>query len=277
MSADETTRLFVVRVSAESAPRVAELLFQVGFAGLMEEADEECIVFSTSSDETDREATFARACAAEGIDCRTSHETLSTDWRTEWTRHLQPVQVSESLRLIPAAVPKVREPDALYLEPTLAFGFGEHPTTCMALRWLERRATGRRVLDFGCGTGVLSLAAVHFGAHSAHGIDIDAGSVLAAQANARANALDDRCDFSGLTLGQLSQDFDVVVCNIDAVTLAESAGDLCARLSTGGHIAATGLLEEQADAVCEVFQHCGKRLFVVDGDEDWCLLSTSQM
>jgi ribosomal protein L11 methyltransferase len=276
MSVDETTRLFVVHVSAANAPRVAELLFEVGFAGLMEEAEDECVVFSTSSDETERETTFARACEAEGIECETSHKTFSTDWRIEWTRYLKPVQVTESLRLVPAAAPEVRDPYALYLEPTLAFGFGEHPTTRMALRWLERRVAGRRVLDFGCGTGVLALGAVHFGALSAIGIDTDADSVSAAQANARANALHDRCAFSGLTLRQLSQDFDVVVCNIDAVTLARCAGDLCARLSTGGHIAATGLLEAQTDAVCEAFQHCGKPLFVADGDEDWCLLSTSR-
>ncbi len=275
MSKGASTCLFLVRVAERDAARAVELLFQAGYAGLVEQEAGDAVVLTANAEDAETEAAFVHACTAAGIRFEASYQTSNDDWRLAWTHHLRPVQVTEHLRLVPSAAPPEPEPDALYLEPTLAFGFGEHATTRMALRWLERCAPGQRVLDFGCGTGVLALAAARFGAVSAVGVDIDGPSVEAATANARANRLSELCDFSSSRLSALGQDFGVVVANVDAITLAHAAGDLCARLCTPGYIAVTGLLEEQCQEVRAAFQRCGKALRTVESEAEWCLLASS--
>jgi ribosomal protein L11 methyltransferase len=222
----------------------------------------------------DAEARFASLCRKEGLEVEVWHEMLRDDWRTGWIEHLEPVQLGERLTLVPRAPGEKREPNTLYLQPALAFGFGEHPTTCLAAEWLMETAPASRVLDVGTGTGVLALIAAWAGAAHVSGVDIDATSVRAAEVNATLNCLPSVCEFSLAQLEELPRDFDVVIANIDALTLAALAEQMCARLSPGGKMALTGVLLEQAAAVTQAFAQRGLPLHVHAEADGWALLST---
>lgn len=142
----------------------------------------------------------------------------------------------------------------LELDPGLAFGTGTHPTTAMCLEWLDGAPLrGRSVLDYGCGSGILALAALKLGAAHATGIDNDPQALLATDENAARNGLADR-------LTVLAPDvladatFDFVVANILALPLIELAPRLAALTSPGGALALAGLLDEQAAAVAAAYR-----------------------
>lgn len=199
---------------------------------------------------------------------------LESDWERSWVEHLEPVQITDRLRLVPlnqrvgAWQP---EASAIYLEAGLVFGFGEHPTTCMAARWLERVAPGADVLDFGTGTGVLAFVAERAGAKRVVGLDIDPASVAAAERNARRNQLT-CCEFTIAPLSALKTDFAVVVANVDAATLAHCAPELRRCLRRGSQLALTGVIEEQVDAVVGAYALIGVDLRVAETVDDWVLL-----
>ena len=170
------------------------------------------------------------------------------DWVARSRSEFGPIRVSARLWIVPSwhSAP---EPGAinLVLDPGLAFGTGSHASTRLCLQWLERSiAGGETVLDYGCGSGILAIAALKFGAARAVGVDIDPDAVAAARANARRNGT--ACEFlessSSLTLAA-----DVVVANILANPLKILAPILASRCKRGGRIALSGILLEQADEV----------------------------
>lgn len=264
-----------VRVAEEHAERASELLFESGFGAIAESVVGGHIALTTSSGDAELDAqaerTFLEACASEGLSVQIEHEEPTQDWELSWTRYLEPVQVTHDLRLVPGAPGRSRVPGDIHLEPTLAFGFGEHPTTRLALRWLAHHARGKAVLDFGTGTGVLALGAAHFGAHRVMGLDIDVRSVHAARHNAVLNEREGVCQFSLEPLSALQRDFDVVVANIDAETLKRLAPELCTHVGRG-RLALTGVLEEQEWGVVSTYLGCGFRLKRAAIEDDWVLL-----
>jgi ribosomal protein L11 methyltransferase len=169
-------------------------------------------------------------------------------WETAFLDYLEPVEISRTLRLVPlrdGASPEASRPGDVFLEPVAAFGFGEHPTTRMAARAVERRcrkASGVRVLDVGTGTGVLAIVAVRAGAREAVGVDIDGQAVMAARANAARNGVEKQCRFSKTAVGRIPGRFDVVVANVDRGTLLRLAPLLTERVAAGGSLLLTGVL-----------------------------------
>ena len=170
------------------------------------------------------------------------------DWVASSRKEFGPIRVSARLWIVPSwhSAP---EPGAinLVLDPGLAFGTGSHASTRLCLQWLERSiAGGETVLDYGCGSGILAIAALKFGAARAVGVDIDPDAVAAARENARRNGA--ACEFlessSPLTLAA-----DVVVANILTNPLKILAPILASRRRCGGRIALSGILLEQADEV----------------------------
>jgi ribosomal protein L11 methyltransferase len=174
------------------------------------------------------------------------------DWVRRTQAQFEPIRISPRLWIVPSwhAAP---DADAINirLDPGLAFGTGSHPTTRACLRWLERHVVrGARVLDYGCGSGILAVAAMKLGAGDALGVDIDPKAVAAARANAERNDaaarfLDSHAPF----------DFpaDLVVANILAKPLQVLAPVLAAHCLPGGRLALAGILAAQARAVADAY------------------------
>ena len=174
------------------------------------------------------------------------------DWAHSWMAHYKPLKVGRNLWVVPSwCTPP--EPDAvnLILDPGLAFGTGDHPTTALCLDWLsEQSLQGKTVLDYGCGSGILSIAALKLGAAQAYAVDIDEQALEVTRRNAVYNGI-----HSGLHVMlpfELPQGFqaDIVIANILFGTLIELAPEIKARVRPGGWLALSGLLEtEQAAEV----------------------------
>jgi ribosomal protein L11 methyltransferase len=134
-----------------------------------------------------------------------------------------------------------------------AFGTGTHATTAMCLEWLDTLdMQGRTLLDYGCGSGVLAIAALKLGCECAHAMDIDPQAVIAARQNAADNGVEGRLTVSG-SAEAVEGTFDVVVANILAGPLAELAADIAGHVSPGGRLGLSGILSEQADDVQEAY------------------------
>ncbi|MHA7880924.1 MAG: 50S ribosomal protein L11 methyltransferase [Saccharospirillum sp.] len=178
------------------------------------------------------------------------------DWERAWMGNFQPIQCGKRLWICPSWL-EPPEPDAinLRLDPGLAFGTGTHPTTFLCLQWLDQVVTGdMRVLDYGCGSGILGLAALLLGARSMDGLDIDPQALEATTANARVNDLELSRLRVMLDNASLEPEYDLVVANILAGPLCDLAETICARLKPGGHIALSGILSHQAEAVEAAYQ-----------------------
>jgi ribosomal protein L11 methyltransferase len=195
-------------------------------------------------------------------------------WRTGWMRDLTAVRVSPTLWLVPTTAEEPHEPGMkVRLEPSMSFGFGEHPTTRMAAFEVERRCRGGRVLDFGTGSGVLAIVAALTGAAQATGLDIAPAAVDAARANAERNGVDAKCRFAAGTLGQLRAPFDLVVANVDLSTLTRLAEPLGRRVTPGGILLLTGFLTEDARDLSRRYRELGFRACGRREDADWVLLA----
>jgi len=200
------------------------------------------------------ERLLLRACNLAGIAVPV-HELRSVpdeDWVARSREQFGPIRVSATLWIVPTwrSPP---EPDAinLVLDPGLAFGTGSHPTTRLCLQWLERSIVGgETVLDYGCGSGILAIAALKLGARRAVGVDIDPDAVATALANARRN------DVAGEFLedcAPLTFTADVVIANILANPLKLLAPVLASRCRHGGQIALSGILPDQVREVASCY------------------------
>jgi ribosomal protein L11 methyltransferase len=199
------------------------------------------------------------------------------DWERAWLDQFQPMQFGARTFIVPwnhELPDEAQSADAavVRLDPGLAFGSGTHPTTALCLRWLDTLAEqgqlqGRDVLDFGCGSGILALAALKLGAASAVGVDNDPQALLATHDNAERNEVIDR-----LTV-YLPQDepvrrYPVVVANILASALDALAETLAARVAAGGRIALSGILHGQEGELLERYASWFDELQATQ-DGDW--------
>ena len=170
------------------------------------------------------------------------------DWVRATQQQFDPIQISERLWIVPSwSEPPVPDAINLRLDPGLAFGTGSHPTTWQCLQWLDQNLRdGQTVLDYGCGSGVLAIAAKRLGAGSVIGVDVDPNALRASRENAALN----RVSVRFAAPDQLSEAiFDVVLANILANPLRVLAPLLAARTRPHGRIALAGILQAQADAV----------------------------
>lgn len=196
------------------------------------------------------------------------------DWVRATQSQFGPIRINERLWIVPSWH---ESPDeraiCLALDPGLAFGSGSHPTTRLCLSWLCAQIQGgESVLDYGCGSGILAIAATRLGAHLAYGVDIDAEALKAARANAARNGVNaDHFMLPDAPLPQRS--FDRVVANILTKPLCLLAPLLAANLAPGGQIALSGILARQVDEVCAAYAAVGLSLRVAALDEGWALLS----
>ncbi len=175
-------------------------------------------------------------------------------WERAWMEHFQPMQFGKRLWICPSGY-EPPEPSAvnILLDPGLAFGTGTHPTTALCLRWLDSLSLdGETVLDFGCGSGILAVAALRLGASEAIGIDIDPQALIATRDNALKNGVEDRLRCLEPT-ANASQVCDVVVANILSSPLKLMAPMLSGRVAPGGSLVLSGVLARQAEEVAAAY------------------------
>jgi len=175
-------------------------------------------------------------------------------WEREWLKDFTPMQFGKRLWVSPLNIP-VAQQDAIVvrLDPGLAFGTGTHETTALCLEWLEQQdLCGKRILDIGCGSGILSIAALMLGAKCAHAVDIDPQAITASKQNATVNGVLGRLQLS-TDASEFEGEYHIVIANILAGTLIEMAGDLSKRTMHGGLLALSGILSGQIDDVCSAY------------------------
>lgn len=202
----------------------------------------------------DPEAALVLAAGALGLPApaQLRFDVADRDWVAATKAQFAPIRVTDDLWIVPTwcAPPRADAVNVL-LDPGLAFGTGSHPTTHLCLAWLrDTVAAGAAVLDYGCGSGILAIAALKLGASRAAGIDIDPQAVQASDANARVNGVDAEFALPD-RLG--ARQFDIVVANILANPLRLLAPLLAAHCRSGGRIALSGILESQADEVIAAY------------------------
>ena len=194
------------------------------------------------------------------------------NWVQLTQAQFDPIQISGRLWIVPSWH-ESPDPSAinLVLDPGMAFGTGSHPTTRLCLEWLEKTVTpGCSVFDYGCGSGILAIAAGKLGAREVRGLDIDPQAVEAARANAERNAV--MADFVDGSQ-PIDGTYDVVVANILSNPLRVLAPAICALVRpAGGQLALSGILREQADEIIAVYASW-IALTVADVGEDWVCLS----
>jgi ribosomal protein L11 methyltransferase len=182
-------------------------------------------------------------------------ETLAdNDWVRLTQSQFEPIPISPRLWIVPTWH-TAADPDAIniVLDPGLAFGTGSHPTTRLCLRWLDNNlAGGESVLDYGCGSGILAIAAMKLGAAHAIGVDVDAQAVTASRDNATANNVEN-VEFY-LPNNAPKGKYDLVVANILTNPLRMLAPLLADATNTGGQIVLSGILEAQAPDVMNIYQ-----------------------
>jgi len=192
------------------------------------------------------------------------------DWVRATQAQFGPIEVADGFWIVPSwcAVPPSAT-CALTLDPGLAFGTGSHPTTRLCLEWLHAQVRdGDSVLDYGCGSGILAIAAARLGAARVGGTDVDPQAVLASAANARANGV--AATFVAPDLLEPGT-YDIVIANILANPLVLLAPALSARVRTGGRIALSGILSSQANDVAAAYARWFT-LAVGRGCDGWVLL-----
>lgn len=196
------------------------------------------------------------------------------DWEREWMQHFEAIRCADNLWICPSW----REPpDAnavnVLLDPGLAFGTGTHPTTFLCMQWLARQKLhNKSLIDYGCGSGILGLAALLLGASRVNGVDIDPQALLATRENTERNGLDatrfpvffpEKCP---------DTEVDIVIANILAGPLVELAETLCNLLKTGGRLCLSGVLASQRSAIEQAYQN-RVEIIAVEQKDEWICIS----
>ncbi|MCS0455545.1 50S ribosomal protein L11 methyltransferase [Vibrio diabolicus] len=196
------------------------------------------------------------------------------DWEREWMENFHPMKFGERLWICPSWR-DIPDPDAVnvMLDPGLAFGTGTHPTTALCLEWLESMdLSGKTVIDFGCGSGILAIAAIKLGAEKVIGIDIDPQALLASKDNAERNGVTDKLE---VYLPQNQPEglvADVVVANILAGPLRELAPIIKGLVKPNGDLAMSGVLDTQAEDVANYYRD-ELHIDPIVEQSEWCRIS----
>lgn len=193
------------------------------------------------------------------------------DWVRLTQSQFAPVEITSDFWIVPSwHQPPAQASQYIRLDPGLAFGTGTHPTTRMCLRWIALHRVAGRVLDYGCGSGILAIGAAKFGAEAVVAVDIDSAAVESTVTNALNNQVRLDAGLPEIALGT----FDLVLANILATPLKVLAPLLCARVRKTGHLVLAGILERQADELKQAYApYC--ELAVTDTEDGWILMTAT--
>lgn len=214
---------------------------------------------------------------AAGVQLRSLVEVQEQDWVRLTQSQFAPVEITPSFWIVPSwHEPPAGARQVIRLDPGLAFGTGTHPTTRMCLRWIaqtaaQRAAAWHRVLDYGCGSGILAIGAALHGAQSIDALDIDPAAVESTRANAQANGVSLHAGLPDAIAGP-DRRYPLVLANILATPLKLLAPLLCGHLAPEGDLVLAGILERQADELTEAYAPWVD-LGVADREDGWVLMT----
>lgn len=208
--------------------------------------------------------------AFDGVTLERITEVPDEDWVRLTQSQFVPVAITPDFWIVPSwHQPPDQASQVIRLDPGLAFGTGTHPTTRMCLRWIAREpAPWPRVLDYGCGSGILAIGAARLGAVEVDAVDIDPAAVTATAANAQANGVVLKAGLPDLARGR----YDLVMANILATPLRLLAPLLCGHLAPGGRLLLSGILARQAEELGSAYARW-LRLEVADEEDGWILMT----
>ena len=209
---------------------------------------------------------FFEGCQVLGLS-----ELQDQDWVRLTQSQFAPVEITPEFWIVPTwHEPPAQARQIIRLDPGLAFGTGTHPTTRMCLRWIAAHPGFARVLDYGCGSGILAIGAAKFGATTVDAVDIDTAAVESTELNASANGVQLQAGLPELANGT----YNLVLANILATPLKVLAPLLRAYVAEHGHLVLAGILERQADELKEAYApYC--QLQVTDSEDGWILMTAS--
>ncbi len=192
------------------------------------------------------------------------------DWVRLTQSQFAPVEITPEFWIVPTwHEPPAQAREVIRLDPGLAFGTGTHPTTRMCLRWIATHSVkDQRVLDYGCGSGILAIGAAKFGATHIDAVDIDEAAVTSTALNAQANQVGLNAGLPDLAQGT----YNTVLANILATPLKVLAPLLCSHVQAGGHLVLAGILERQEEELIQAYApHLS--LKVADREDGWILMT----
>lgn len=233
-------------------------------------------LFAAATERDSLQEAIREALGRLGIEAKLTLEDLEDQpWERTWMENFHPMRFGRRLWILPRGqqLPDdAIDPVVVVLDPGLAFGTGTHPTTALCLEWLDsQELAGRSLIDFGCGSGIIAIAALKLGAGSALGIDHDPQALIASEQNAQENGVAERLKLIGSNV-PVGEQADILVANILASVLVELAPGIGALVKPGGRLALSGILGEQAAAVIDAFSG----MFDLDTprqQEQWVLIA----
>ena len=283
------------KVRDDEVPHLEATLEELGALAITLEPNGDQAVFDTLEDPTSPlwpncwlEALFPLAADLESIISSLAATGFATDeadrqvladrdWHLAWRERFTPLCFAERLWIVPSwhSAPVDAE-IIITLDPGMAFGTGTHPTTALCLEWLVTAAniSGKQILDYGCGSGILAIAAAKLGARAVTAIDLDPEACVVARDNAHANACDTL--YIGTPSDLPTVEFDVLVANILLKPVLELAPLFRAHLKPGGRIALSGILHTQVDAVLETYAPTFK-MKPPQIRDDWALVTGERL
>ena len=227
-----------------------------------------CALFATESEASEAAGLlqlqdFFGRCAVLGVQA-----VPQQDWVRLTQSQFAPVEITPEFWVVPSwHEPPSQARQLIRLDPGLAFGTGTHPTTRMCLRWIARNSVPDRVLDYGCGSGILAIGAAKMGAHEVLAVDIDDAAVQSTRLNAEANGVVVQAGLPQVAQGV----FGLVLANILASPLKVLAPLLCAHVAPGGSLVLAGILARQAEELVAAYAPtCA--LSVADQEDGWILM-----
>jgi ribosomal protein L11 methyltransferase len=258
-----------LQVERSAAEAFSDALLEAGAQSVWLEAEQVCAILEPQQD---AQAVIAAAAQAAGMQAPrfSAQELDDQDWVRASQAQFTPLAVGERLWIGPSWHEPPAGRIAIRIDPGLAFGTGSHPSTRLVLSFLEKNIQGgERVLDYGCGSGILAIAAAKLGAAQVDAVDLDPQAVETTRANALANGMELN---AALPDALPAADYDVIVSNILAQPLIVLAPLLAER---GARIALSGILETQADEVMDAYRPWFD-LKLADRDDGWVLISGSR-
>ena len=247
---------FVLVVPAEESDLAADRLFGLGVAAVEERSSDVDGHVELWTEVGDSTAAIDVAVAALDDTWTWRTTLLDESVADTWRQHAAPITVADGIVIVPtwlAGTVDTGPATPILIDPGAAFGMGDHPTTQLSLRALlgelARRPRPLSVLDVGCGSGVLAIAAAQRGANPVVGIDISTAAVEATGANALVNGVADVVEPSTTPLAHVAGEFDIVLANVLAPTLIDMAVDLRRVVAPGGVLVVSGILAERHEHV----------------------------